>query len=506
MTVYKRPGVYLTERLLPAPVAAVGTAQAAGAVVGTFASGPTTATYVSSFYEFSRIFGGYNAAFPASFQVGAFFQNGGRELYVKRMLPADAQPAGVSVPRAAGQGNVFAVASRDKGTDGNNLRVKVTAGVAGAGYYDIAVYKEQVAGTANDISNDILLENFENVVLAGVTSSDYAATIINTLSQYITITISDAVNAPSTAVFPLTGGSNGGAIVEADFTDASTGYIANFDKIDRPLVVFFPALDVLIGANTASVIVNAAIAWGATDGKHFIVVETPADRTVGQALSTAGALVGFSHGAVYYPHYFITDPVGRGASAIRKIGPAGAVAGIYLATDATVGPFKSPAGIGTTVAGAIALERSFTSAELDGLNMAAGPVNPIRQIPGAGLSVMGGRTLKQDGTANKYVNMRRSLIYIRKKLNDLSQFALFENNDERLWERIDTAFTGFLNEYRNQGGLRGASPAEAFFIKCDAENNPDNLIAQGQVNIEVGVALQYPAEFVIITLSQKTAN
>ena len=117
MTVYKRPGVYISERLLPAPIAALGTAQAAGAVVGTFASGPTTATYVSSWYEFTKIYGGYNAAFPASFQVGAFFQNGGRELYVKRILPSDASFAGVSIPRAAGQGNVITVAARDKGTE-----------------------------------------------------------------------------------------------------------------------------------------------------------------------------------------------------------------------------------------------------------------------------------------------------------------------------------------------------------------------------------------------------
>jgi uncharacterized protein len=506
MTVYKRPGVYISERLLPAPIAGLGTAQAAGAVVGTFPSGPTTATYVSSWYEFTKYFGGYNAAFPASFQVGAFFQNGGRELYVKRMLPSDAALAGVTIPRAAGQGNVLTFAARDRGTDGNNLRVQVTAGVAGAGYWNINVYKEGVAGTAQDITNDVLLESFENVVFAGVTLSDYAVTVVNTLSEYIRLTIDDAVNAPNTSVYPLTGGSNGGTIVADDFNSNTTGYIAEFDKIDRPLVVFFPALDVLMGANPANTIVGEAISWAATDGKHFVVAETPAGRTVSQALSVATALVGFSHGAVYYPHYYITDPVGRGASAIRLIGPAGAVAGIYLATDATVGPFKSPAGIGTTVAGAIALEKSFTSAELDSMNSAVGPVNPIRQIPGAGLSVMGARTLKQDGTANKYVNMRRSLIFITKKLNDLSQFALFENNDERLWERIDTAFTSFLNEYRNQGGLRGASPAEAFFVKVDAENNPDNLIAQGQVNIEVGVALQYPAEFVIITLSQKTAN
>jgi phage tail sheath protein FI len=136
--------------------------------------------------------------------------------------------------------------------------------------------------------------------------------------------------------------------------------------------------------------------------------------------------------------------------------------------------------------------------------VATSPVNPIRQIPGAGISVMGARTLKQDGTANKYVNMRRSLIYLNKALSDATEFAMFENNDERLWSRINTRIISILNDYRNQGGLRGANPAEAFFVKCDAENNTADLIAQGQVNIEVGVALQYPAEYVVITLSQKT--
>jgi len=140
------------------------------------------------------------------------------------------------------------------------------------------------------------------------------------------------------------------------------------------------------------------------------------------------------------------------------------------------------------------------------MNASTSPVNPIRQIPGAGLSVMGARTLKQDGTANKYVNMRRSLIYIRKNLKNLTEFALFENNDERLWARINTNLGSFLNEYRNQGGLRGATATQAYFVKCDAENNSDADIANGEVHIQVGVALQYPAEFIVIDLSQKTLN
>jgi phage tail sheath protein FI len=83
---------------------------------------------------------------------------------------------------------------------------------------------------------------------------------------------------------------------------------------------------------------------------------------------------------------------------------------------------------------------------------------------------------------------------------------VFENNNETLWKQVRTVLNVFLNEYRNQGGLRGAVPADAFVVKCDAETNTPTTIANGEVNIEVGVALEYPAEFVVITLSQKTIS
>ena len=505
MATYNRPGVYVTERLLPAQVVSGGTAQAAGAVIAPFAKGPSTVKLVSSWYEFTKYFGGYNAAYPATFQVGAFFQNGGRDLYVVRMLPSDAANAVVSIGRLSGAGNVATVTAKNKGMDGTNLRVKLTAGSFGTGYYDFTVYQEQVAGTSSDVSNDIILENYENIVLNSTTSSDYLPTVVNLVSDYVSVAVTDNVNAPSLAVFPLGGtGLDGGALTLAAYTDSTTGAAARLASIDRPLVIFMPALWTTITESDADDVYSTISAFAAGDGKHYVVAETKAGLLPSAAITAAGLLGTTSHAAAYYPHYYIADPVGRSTSAIRLIGPAGAVAGIYMNTDATTGPFKAPAGLGTTVQGAIAVERAFTNAELDAMNTANSPVNPIRQIPGAGISVMGARTLRQDGTANKYVNMRRSLIYLNKALSDATQFAMFENNDERLWSRINTRIISILNDYRNQGGLRGATPAEAFFVKCDAENNTADLIAQGQVNIEVGVALQYPAEFVVITLSQKT--
>ena len=169
---YSRPGVYISERLLPAPLPAGTSANAAGAVVAPFAQGPESVTLVSSWYEFTKYFGGYNASYPATFQVGAFFNNGGRELYVQRLLHTDAAAATVDIV-TSGSSVVATVTAKNAGADGNNLRVVVSAGTV-SGTYTLTLYKEGVAGTASDVSNDVLLERYENVVFNDSTSSDFA--------------------------------------------------------------------------------------------------------------------------------------------------------------------------------------------------------------------------------------------------------------------------------------------------------------------------------------------
>jgi hypothetical protein len=497
---YSRPGVYISERLLSAPLPAGVSANAAGAVVAPFAQGPEAVTLVTSWYEFTKNFGGYNASYPATFQVGSFFQNGGRELYVQRLLAANAAAADVDL-LTSGDAVVATVTSKNAGTDGNKLRVVVTEGSVSS-TYTLTVYKE--SGVTGDITDDILLEQYSNVVFDDSTSSDFAETVVNLASPNITISAS-AGGVPEFATYPLTGGSNGTATAATDYT-AYKGGSSVFERLsylDRPLVLFLPVVNAL-SSGVVSVF-DDATSW-AEANNGFVVIDTDPSLTVANAVSFAASLADTSVAAVYYPNVYIADPIGRGTGALRKIGPSGAVVGLYLSTDANKGVFKAPAGITTPLQGIVAVEKSFTSTELDTMNASTSPVNPIRQIPGAGLSVMGARTLLQDGTANKYVNMRRSLIYIKKNLKNLTEFAIFENNDERLWARINTLIGSFLNEYRNQGGLRGATAAQAYFVKCDAENNSDAQIANGEVHIQVGVALQYPAEFIVIDLSQKTVN
>ena len=535
MTSYNHPGVYINELPLATTASSVeGTANAAGAMLAQLPQGPSTVTRVTSWYDFQNRFGTFNAAYPATFHAYLFFQNGGDSLYVRRVIDADAPRATVALYDTASTAvKICDIEAKSKGNDGLNLRIQLSASSllpGQTGYYDLTVTYE--AGVADTITSgvvtagggdDVVLEKFYGVSLTDVNSSDFITNVLAFGSAYIrvkdeAVTVT-GVTTPVLSLLPLSGTASTTAVVKGDYTGdtANSGTYANFtvlkefDVIDQPLIMFAPDVVAKLGTTDSITVYNAMLAWAET-GLGYVIVETQKDTAVTAAINWADGLTATSRGAVYYPHFYMKDPLSRSGSAVRRIGPSGAVAGLYLATDKQAGPFKTPAGIGSVVKQAVALERPFTNADLDMLNTGVvsgtykAPVNAIRNLPGAGIVVMGGRTLKQDGTANRFINMRRSLLFIEKSLNDRAQFAVFENNTEELWARIVTTIGTFLNDYRNQGGLRGTTAAEAFYVKCDAENNTESSIANGFVNIEVGVALEYPAEYVVINLSQKTAN
>jgi phage tail sheath protein FI len=59
-----------------------------------------------------------------------------------------------------------------------------------------------------------------------------------------------------------------------------------------------------------------------------------------------------------------------------------------------------------------------------------------------------------------------------------------------------------LTQFRS-GAFQGATPNDAFFVKCDASTTTQQDIDAGIVNILVGFAPLKPAEFVVLKLSQK---
>jgi phage tail sheath protein FI len=131
----------------------------------------------------------------------------------------------------------------------------------------------------------------------------------------------------------------------------------------------------------------------------------------------------------------------------------------------------------------------------------SGRINCIRSFPGRGIRVWGARTISSDPSW-RYLNVRRLFNYIEESILEGTQWVVFEPNDLDLWQRIKRTINAFLLGVWRDGALFGATPEQAFYVKCDSETNPPDVVDRGQVICEIGIAPVKPAEFVVFRLAQ----
>jgi hypothetical protein len=202
-------------------------------------------------------------------------------------------------------------------------------------------------------------------------------------------------------------------------------------------------------------------------------------------------------GAIYYPWIRISDPAHRGQQKLCP--PSGHIAGVWSRVGVERGVHKAPAN--EALMGAVALEYETTKGEQEILNPEG--INCIRSFPGQGIRVWGARTLATVGNPSwKYVNVRRLFNYLEKSMERGLQWVVFEPNDPDLWGRVRRNLSAFLWTEWKEGKLFGAVPDQAFYVKCDAETNPQEMIDLGRLYVEIGVNPVKPAEFVIVRIGQ----
>jgi hypothetical protein len=106
----------------------------------------------------------------------------------------------------------------------------------------------------------------------------------------------------------------------------------------------------------------------------------------------------------------------------------------------------------------------------------------------------------------KYVNVRRYIAFLEHSIDEGTQWAVFEPNDEPLWARIRASVTDLLMAEFENGALAGTKPEQAFFVRCDRTTMTQNDLDNGRLVCVVGVAPVRPAEFVILRIGQWTAG
>jgi len=494
MPTYLSPGVYVEEvQSGSRPIEGVGTAVAA--FVGLAAKGPfNEPRLLTNWGQFTATFGEFVDGSYLAHAVYAYFLNGGGTAYVVRVGADGAAPvASAEVPAAEGSKPAFRVLALEAGSGGNDLSVEVSPPTdAAEGAFKLVVKQ-----------SGRVVETFDNVV-AGKGKQN-VATQVKAQSKVITIEEVGALAAPATTSVTLSGGAATmpARVTPDDYVGNSadrTGF-AGLEAVDEITMLAVPDLMAvyekgIIDAEGVKAVQLAMIAHCELMGDRVAILDAPPGLNAQQVKEWRVDKAGYDskYAALYWPWVKVFDPLSGQA---KFIPPSGAMAGIWARSDSERGVHKAPAN--EVVRGAIALEIQVTKGEHDQLNPHG--INVIRAFPGRGIRVWGARTLSSDASW-RYLNVRRLFNYIEESILQGTQWVVFEPNDMALWERVKRTATSFLTLTWRQGALFGATPQEAFYVKCDAETNPADVIDAGQLVVEIGIAPVKPAEFVIFRIAQ----
>lgn len=499
------PGHYISEAP-PQVVTIAGTPTSTAALVGVAEKGPIgQAVLVTSWTEFQRKFGGFiPTGWLAYAAYGLFLNKPGARVYVVRTAhytdvndPATLTAIKASVTlkdRAGVPVDTLKVDALTHGTWGNRLKVAIADN--GANRFDLKVL-ESVGG------QDVQREAFVGLSMDPADPS-YVEAAINGKSEYITVDDLNSATAPpndrpAVGTFALSGGNDGlTGLTDADYVGSSAGRtgLHALDVVSEGLLLAIPGV-ATAGAQTG------LLAYAAGRGDCFAVLDPPVgltpDGMVNYVTTTAG--LNSTYGAIYYPNVVIQDPA-SGAS--KVVPPSGFVIGAYARTDGIPGKgvYKVAAGVQDgRIDGVIGLETDLVNDKAVRDVLYPKRINPIAFFRGFGIRLYGARTL--DGTGMfPFINERRTFLYCEKSIVEGTQFAEFENNEPGLWKRLSRSVTSFLLGVWREGGLKGDTPEQAFYVKIDAETNPQDVIDRGIVRGRIGLATHRPAEFIEFTFER----
>jgi hypothetical protein len=483
------------------------------------------AVRVDSWADYSQKFGGFDPVTVTDtggdsvlqsflpYAVFSYYQNGGRAAYIVRVLPtATGQQGGTATIDVADDatptaGVAFTINANGAGKWGNNININVVKQADGPPPSAPLIFGIQVTQT-DAAGGTSILETFNNLSMTGIAGTRPVLSAINDPvagSRYISVE-AGSYDDPVPDTLTLAGGADPGTPTAQDLvgsvvTDAMR-------QIDAPLLCSFqPFRSPSIVANGGYVMPPAQSLYGALnsgrldcfvlwDGNPLAGIQGAS--YVNDVISLAQRLGNAdSYAALYAPWVIIPDPAQPGGTI--AVPPSGSMQGVIARIDATIGTWRDPAGLPATLSTAVGAEVKFSDTDQGSLNYQN--INVIRAVQGSGICAMGGRTRKLYGP-DRYVSARRTLIYIEDSLKLSTQFAVFENNDSRLWSALRATARQILDPIWERGGLSGSTAAQAYYITCDQTINTPQVVQNGEVRMEIGVALQFPAEFVVIRVSQ----
>jgi len=503
---YLSPGVYVEEVDKGSkPIEGVGTAVAG--FIGFAGMGPLNKpTLIANWTQYTNTFGGFVPGVYLAHAVYGYFNNGGGSCYVLRLPTGSEQGtsnATVALPaKAAGAPTTLRAVAREGGAGGEGITMDVAD--AGDDKFNLTVRRGAVE------------EKYEGVSLSAAKGAQNVVDTVNKQSKLVMLEdlkvagAAVADRAPAPGSYALRPAEAQSLTVKATSPDLYQGNVAErsglggLEAIDDITMVACPDLMAAYEAGAINregvkAVQLALIAHCENMKDRVAILDPLPDMSAQDVKDWRMKEAGYDskYAALYYPWIQVANPNPGANGTSMFIPPSGHLAGIWARSDTERGVHKAPAN--EVIRGVLGLQNQITKSEQDSLNPVG--VNCIRAFPGRGIRVWGARTLSSDPSW-RYVNVRRLFNFVEESVMLGTQWVVFEPNDQALWQRVRRTITGFLTRVWRDGALFGTTPEEAFYVKCDAENNPPETRDVGQLIVEIGIAPVKPAEFVIFRISQ----
>lgn len=497
-----------------------GTPTAVTGIIGIFQWGPVrTPVQVFALAEARRIFGSYNLSGHAYEAVEGFFKNGGKVLWISRIVhftditdntTDEGVVATVSIDDTAGVPiPTLQVDGKFKGTRGNNISITIQAASNGeVNFFDLLV-----------LEGGIRKEIWPNISMLD-TDPRYVETIINDAdagSDLITVTDLDSATAPPAdqpdpagSPYALAGGDDGlTGIADADWSGdsgAETGFHAYNAVLDLRIL---SSPDKQTAAAQQAQVDYMDVDRG---GIGVAITDMPESQTAAQArtyqVTTASLFQRSEYGFSVWPWGKVSNPSETvyGKVDTITVPPSGYIAGLMAATDASEpgGVYKTPSGVERgIVRGFVGLETDEVNREtIRDLIYPVG-INPIAKLPNRPIFLHGSRMSKTDGNW-PFINQRRGVIFIEFSIQEALLFVMHTNNNAQLRGQVERSIELFLGRQFDFGAFAGTTKSDAFTVDADIAGEGINNAAvqkSGIMFVDVGVAMVTPAQFVILRIS-----
>ena len=201
-----------------------------------------------------------------------------------------------------------------------------------------------------------------------------------------------------------------------------------------------------------------------------------------------------SYAACYYPWVQLRAPV----SGLPTWSPPSVVAlGAMAYGQATQAVWFAPAGFtrgglseGRGGLPVVGVSQRLTSKERDKLYEVN--INPIAQFPAEGIVIFGQKTLQATPSALDRINVRRLMIYIKKRISNIAARLLFEPNVSATWARFTSQVGPFLDSIKTGFGL------DDFRVVLDKTTTTADLIDRNTMYAKIYVKPTKAVEFIAI--------